>query len=453
MQCANIAANHVLNFIVIGDEIWIWNYDHQGLIGVGGFNFVQDLPRFLVLLYALQRFNLEDWGRNPAFKPQPNGDDVTVKVDDTELTLKESVIDTRLVLKGRGTGVVDVTCENLELEKPPEEAEGGMVAKIYWAEEARTSEETILDKVKEVAGNDEAVRGHVPILLLAKKFPVSTSTIRKALGLDDPDKGSRTLFLLVFKKLSPIEELQGDELFDAWRQCVLCHYILWKAGIYHRDVSCENLMYYRVDSNVVGVLNDYDLASLAREDNPLGNERNGTTPYMAIDLLRADGQAGNVKHIYRHDMESFIWVFIWISIQYKDGKLRDRGPLDAFAKVDARGCVKEKRNFLADPQAYCDIPGRVYGLVIFLGRQQHPREDTRSELQAAKTALRESLADLAPDVSRIAELEQEIAKHELDLEEKSDDAVFTEFAKQIRVETASVDTIISRSSKLEPEDK
>ncbi|KIJ09868.1 hypothetical protein PAXINDRAFT_42733, partial [Paxillus involutus ATCC 200175] len=101
----------------------------------------------------------------------------------------------------------------------------------------------------------------------------------------------------------------------------LGHYVLWKAGIHHRDVSCENLMYYRVDGNVVGVLNDYDLASSASSANPLGNERTGTIPFMAIDLLNADGQVGKVKHLYRHDMESFIWVFVWISIQYKDGKL------------------------------------------------------------------------------------------------------------------------------------
>ncbi|KAF9236381.1 hypothetical protein BU15DRAFT_31016, partial [Melanogaster broomeanus] len=93
------------------------------------------------------------------------------------------------------------------------------------------------------------------------------------------------------------------------------HYALWNAGIHHRDVSPANLMYYRRDDTnrtVVGVLNDYDLASLANGKSPLGNERTGTIPFMAIDLLEPDGQDGKVKHLYRHDMESFIWVFVWI---------------------------------------------------------------------------------------------------------------------------------------------
>ena len=46
------------------DVIWIWWYDRQGAIQTEGINFVQDLPRFLILLFAFQRFGLEDWGFN-----------------------------------------------------------------------------------------------------------------------------------------------------------------------------------------------------------------------------------------------------------------------------------------------------------------------------------------------------------------------------------------------------
>jgi hypothetical protein len=168
---------------------------------------------------------LEDWGRNTAFEPQLKGDDIKshiVKVDGRKVTLDNMDRVTRFGLAGRGTDVMDATCETLKQEMPAEDTEGGMVAKLYWAEEARISEEDILKKVMEIAEKDDAVRGHVPILLFTKKFTVSTSTIRKALGLKNPEEGSRTLFLLIFKRLSPIKELQGGELFDAWRQCVLC---------------------------------------------------------------------------------------------------------------------------------------------------------------------------------------------------------------------------------------
>ncbi|KAF8837585.1 hypothetical protein BDN67DRAFT_1013749 [Paxillus ammoniavirescens] len=363
----------------------------------------------------------------------------TVEVDGKKLTLKEGV--TRwLGLERRGTDVVCETCETLEQEKSPE-GKGGMVAKVYWAEEAQISEDEILGKVKGVAEKDEAVRGHAPDVLLAKGSTVSTSTIRKALGLEDPNKGSRTLFLLICKKLSPTKELQGDNLFDAWRQCVLCHYVLWKAGIYHRDVSCNNLMYYyRDEGDVVGVLNDYDLASLKSSDIPLGNERTGTTPFMAIDLLCADGQAGNVKHLYRHDMESFIWVFVWISMQYKDGKLRIPGPLDAWAKVNASGCVYKKSRFLVASPVPDDTLQRLHVLAVvrFLAKRHVIRDNSKADLELAKLWLSE---DLTLDAAQIAKLQS-------DLVEQSDDDVFRKFAKQIRVDTTSVEAIISRSRNL-----
>ncbi|KAF9232204.1 hypothetical protein BU15DRAFT_35323, partial [Melanogaster broomeanus] len=285
------------------DVIGMWYYDRQRVISVGGVNFIQDLPRFLVLLYALQRFKLEDWGRNTESTPQEKDN----KIESYTLTARGMDFVTHFGMKGRETDVMKVTCKQLE-EKYPEKTKGGMVGKFYWGEEAWDSEDSILEVVRKVTADD--VQGHVPDLLFAHQFSVSTSTIRKALGLEDPDKRSHTLWFLVFPKLLPITGLQGDELFSAWRQCVLCHYALWNAGTHHCDVSPANLMYYRrsdTHRTVVGVLNDYDLASLASQKNPLGNERTGTIPFMAIDLA-ADGQDGKVKHLYRHDMESFIWV-------------------------------------------------------------------------------------------------------------------------------------------------
>ncbi|KAF8833734.1 hypothetical protein BDN67DRAFT_976451 [Paxillus ammoniavirescens] len=328
---------------------------------------------------------------------------------------------------------MDATCETLKPEKAAEEMEGAMVAKVYWGEGARFSEEGLI----EVADEDEAVRGcAVPVSLLAKRFTFSTPTIRKALGLENLKRGSRTLFTLLFKKLSPIKELQGDDLFDTWRQCVLSHYVLWKAGIHHRDVSCENLMYHRVNGKVIGVLNDHDLASLTSSDNPLGKERTGTMLFMAIDLLDADGQDGKVKHLYRHDMESLVWVFVWICHQFKDGKLRTRGPLDAWVKADARRCVLKKSRFLlaALPE---DVAHRelILCVVIFLKLRLRDREDSKQLLDLAQMQLRQSSNLTA------AALMQRIQTLDTNLVEQSDDVVFREFATVIGFDIMYINTI------------
>jgi hypothetical protein len=108
-------------------------------------------------------------------------------------------------------------------------------------------------------------------------------------------------------------------------------------------------MMWRKDKNgtLIGVLNDYDLSSLATAQGPLGNERTGTVPFMSLDLLTKRGQRGEVEHLYRHDLESFMWVLAWVFLRYKDGELLTSGrPFDEWATKDAETVGKEKLYFL-----------------------------------------------------------------------------------------------------------
>ncbi|KAG2338117.1 hypothetical protein BDR05DRAFT_969566 [Suillus weaverae] len=100
---------------------------------------------------------------------------------------------------------------------------------------------------------------------------------------------------------------------------------LWKEGVYHRDISPGNLMWYRRNGKLISVLNDYDLSSLANVVGPQGNESTGTVLFMVLDLLTAEAQRGEVKHLYRHDLESFMWVFAWIFLRYRQGVLLPAG--------------------------------------------------------------------------------------------------------------------------------
>ncbi|KAG1766866.1 hypothetical protein EV702DRAFT_785943 [Suillus placidus] len=355
MFAANLAVNYLINLIVVDDVIWIWYYDRQGTIQSSGINFLQDLPRFMVLLYALQRFKVEDWGRNKHFLPvQVEGNQChEFKIKDEKLgevdLLLHTSHDERVThygLQGRATNVVPVT--SAALAKKYGNFQDGMVAKIFWGEADRTSEPEILKRVEEIAKVHATVQDHIPQLLWHHTFTNPTSAIREALGVPDPTTGSRVLYILVFRKLKPITELQGKELFDVWYQCILCHITLWKEGVYHRDVSPGNLMWYWKDGKLIGVLNDYDLSSLANDPGPRGNERTGTVPFMALDLLTAKAQRGEVKHIYRHDLESFMWVFAWISLRYENGALlpAESRPLDDWVTLDAVACRKEKLDFL-----------------------------------------------------------------------------------------------------------
>ncbi|KAG1741262.1 hypothetical protein EDB19DRAFT_1580205, partial [Suillus lakei] len=89
-------------------------------------------------------------------------------------------------------------------------------------------------------------------------------------------------------------------------------------GVRHRDVSPSKLMVYQTsDSRYIGVLNDFDFSST--RDSPSGQERTGTAPFMVLHLLTEEAIQGEMRHVYQHDAESFIWVLAWACLHYEDG--------------------------------------------------------------------------------------------------------------------------------------
>ncbi|KAG1793255.1 uncharacterized protein HD556DRAFT_1270987 [Suillus plorans] len=355
MFAAHIARQHVISFIVNNDYIYIWFCDRETTIQGAAINFVQDLPRWLVLLLIMQRMGYDQWGLNRVFEPEPGFSGKVMIEDaqiDLELDVKSKERVTHFGIRGRATTVFPVKSEALSgLQRDPcflnESPE--LVAKLYWPEETRQSEPDILNEVYKIAQTDPDVRGHVPELVWFRKFEeTSTSKIRVALGLKDADRaeqGSRVLYIIVFRKLIPITTLSGEEFIAAWWQVVKCHRALWKGGVLHRDVSPSNLMVYRLRGQFMVVLNDYDLSSFKR-DGPRGLERTGTVPFMAVNLLSPAAIAGKVEHVYAHDAESLIWVLTWVCLRYEKGMLLSTNrPLEEWLKMDAIRCSKDKAHF------------------------------------------------------------------------------------------------------------
>ena len=173
---------------------------------------------------------------------------------------------------------------------------------------------------------DKFIKGHIPEAKYARDFDrYSTQHIRLFLGL--PQEGSpttRTLRLIAMKRLWPIYDLDGEQFWTAFWQCVACmlfmcslqtstnshppgHYQLWVNGIHHCDISLKNLM-YDIPSETgvpVGVVNDFDLASW--DNHPTkNNDRTGTIPFMAIDLLDGGLETHIVRPTRPLDTDTFI---------------------------------------------------------------------------------------------------------------------------------------------------
>ncbi|RPB27292.1 hypothetical protein L211DRAFT_761127, partial [Terfezia boudieri ATCC MYA-4762] len=118
------------------------------------------------------------------------------------------------------------------------------------------------------------------------------------------------------------------DLIKGMRDAIKCHQsLLESAGILHRDISPGNIMLSKSRSSDIssgsdivsseaphGFLIDLDLAKYVGPIQTTTNStpssvrrRTGTMLFMAIEIL----QGTCLRHSWRHDLESFFYVFIW----------------------------------------------------------------------------------------------------------------------------------------------
>ncbi|KAF7421077.1 hypothetical protein PC9H_011597 [Pleurotus ostreatus] len=156
------------------------------------------------------------------------------------------------------------------------------------------------------------------------------------------------LFSDRYKHLWEVKTLIGFQM--AFIDIVECHRTVTRYGmVLHRDISENNLLWTN-DKRVVGVLNDWDLATPVDAVGNSTNHRTGTGPFMAYDLL---GPKPPV-HLYRHDLESLFYVLIWAVVHYKIGSdvpySRVVNPVLKTWTGDYGEARNAKRAFLGDPE-------------------------------------------------------------------------------------------------------
>ncbi|KAI1319102.1 hypothetical protein F5Y16DRAFT_391182, partial [Xylariaceae sp. FL0255] len=99
------------------------------------------------------------------------------------------------------------------------------------------------------------------------------------------------------------------ELLEAMRDAIMAHQSLYETGnILHRDISSNNIIITRSETadGFKGMLIDLDLAKI-RDGGPSGaRHQTGTMQFMAVEVLR------KTDHTYRHDLESFFYVLLWM---------------------------------------------------------------------------------------------------------------------------------------------
>ncbi|KAI0337814.1 hypothetical protein BDW22DRAFT_1363584 [Trametopsis cervina] len=328
---------HSLGVLFKDDVFRLWWHDRHGVIQTEGVNFIQDLPRFLVLLLAIQRFNRTDWGVPPDFPLTPACGNESVgaappyeptprtnvmfpaKGDLAEKTvtvLWDALHSRTYRLRGRATALYNVEYSD--------DQGRSFVMKVSSPYKHHLPEAEIIQgacKLQPTTVKGESVnkfdhKKHLPFVLCHMEVAASdTTVVRKALDLR-PETG-RIMRITVFEKLHRFVEkgFKPKDLFRCWLEAVHCHYLLWANGYEHTDPSLENLRIRKVGETPYGVLNDFDLAITPGQSRGLG-ERTGTMPFVAVDLLCAEfWDKGSIERVYRHDLEGLLWVLAWIVLR------------------------------------------------------------------------------------------------------------------------------------------
>jgi hypothetical protein len=245
--------------------MWIWHFDRQGIIYSRGMSFIKELPRFLVLLFAFQRFCLEDWGvisilnpnathaheattdvtstgtkrRSPrsgnraanareqrkekTFKIDINLSQLqqpqcflTDKLESVSLDLERFLSPEPHCIAGRATAVIEATGRAKSAVLP-------MVCKLYHPEIQRRHEGAVMQTVRLIAQREAPdMLKHLPTVYFYGDLPrFTTNRIRSIIGVSW--KGHRTTRLIGLKKLQEITTLTcGLKFTKAWLDVVTC---------------------------------------------------------------------------------------------------------------------------------------------------------------------------------------------------------------------------------------
>ncbi|OCH85098.1 hypothetical protein OBBRIDRAFT_839214 [Obba rivulosa] len=387
-------------FLIEETSMTLWYCDRMGLVQSESFDIFK-APEYLVLvLAALAKAPVGALGFCPFLNfPSPE----SYSLEDTSLTLPDAVDEDGVSLGEPVTFNVEVTSSRKLINNPGAIGRGTVVVpvktvreskelfgdkdhvvKIAWQQKTRTAEDYFVRMIRKAMHKNDTARQYLKHIVeikcsLTKSMADMELPRALMLGVSLADgEEERVWRILVMEEYMPVEMLDSVEEFkEVFKGVLQGHHWAWEvAEVLHRDISINNVMFYRgaaPDWQVIGVLCDWDLAqkkclpgpdqfyevaqnatlpegerqkqaaeapedsvvtsieaaaSVQTPDHEAQNSeelrrrqarhRTGTGPFMAIDLLQ-DPEPGTRApcHEYRHDLESFFYVIVWFTAGFR----------------------------------------------------------------------------------------------------------------------------------------
>ncbi|KAJ7903694.1 hypothetical protein B0H14DRAFT_3421873 [Mycena olivaceomarginata] len=128
----------------------------------------------------------------------------------------------------------------------------------------------------------------------------------------------RIVFDVIGEPLSSFESTYN--LVSCMRDAFQAHHIAYTAAkVEHRDVSIGNILAVKMAGIYRGLLIDWELARVEKDQTAKAYERTGTRQFMAARLFDDPLPTRNVGD----DIESFVLLLFWIAVRYAPNKMSD----------------------------------------------------------------------------------------------------------------------------------
>ncbi|KAI1373079.1 FunK1 protein kinase [Hypoxylon crocopeplum] len=309
-------------FYIRGSLIELWVFDRSGLYCSDVFDLREEYIQFLSIILSYQRMTDQDLGRISIVGMDEGGSyvilDNAAMPSLGKLYLENEPIASREGLVGAGTTYYRA--------RMPDSNQWNYNLKFKWRWARERPEDELLKLAKEKCSWDAVSLDYYTEV-------ESAANLRRGLRW-----GTHRKFSKHFRgRLGHIEEQREDvprnadglveyteETDNYFQNRVLACVVTSPVGrplhtfqslsellqILHRDISPGNMIILdgKGDRKPKGILIDLDSAIVHTE--ALGAEPGitGTRPFMAIGVLKRE------CHKHRHDLESFLYVFLWIVI-------------------------------------------------------------------------------------------------------------------------------------------
>ncbi|KAJ0160361.1 hypothetical protein CTA2_8110, partial [Colletotrichum tanaceti] len=328
-------------FYIRGSLIELWAFDRSGLYCSHVFDVRKDFVQFFSVIVSYQWMSDQGLGKNKLVETDEGGGYVVLDSEAMpslgKLYLESQPIASRKSVVGTGT-----TCYRARV---PGSNRWDYVLKFKWrwarqrpedellklVQERRAWGAVSLDYYKELEStanlrrslrwgtHRKFVRAHSPERHASVDDGPRRHDACSANGLVDCTEETGHFFqnrILACLVTSPVGRSlctfqSSAELLRAFRDAVKCHRSLFcDARILHQDVSPGNMIILdgQDEGQPRGVLIDLDSAVELAEESGTELGITGTRPFMAIGVLKGEA------HTYRHDLESFLYVFLWAII-------------------------------------------------------------------------------------------------------------------------------------------